>query len=316
MLYLDYSRPDGAWLPNERGGRENLEAVAFLRELNAAVDRTCPGALVIAEESTAWPGVTAPAAEQGLGFGFKWNMGWMHDTLDYLGRDPIERAAHHGEITFSLEYAWRERYLLPLSHDEVVHGKGSLWQRMPGDDRRRAAGVRLLLAYLWAHPGKQLLFMGGEFGQPWEWDADGSLGWWLLTDDGPNPHRGIQRLTADLNNAYRATPALYTQDCTPAGFQWLRADDADHNVLAFLRHGTDSSTVACVANFAGIPHHGYRLGLPSAGTWREILNTDGLDYGGNGVTNTAITAVAEPAHGQPASASLHLPAGGMIWLAP
>jgi 1,4-alpha-glucan branching enzyme len=311
MLYLDYSRPDGEWVPNDHGGRENWDAVAFLRELNTVIGRSCPGAMVIAEESTAWPGVTA---QQGLGFDFKWNMGWMHDTLDYLRRDPIERAAHHDDITFSLEYAWRERYLLPLSHDEVVHGKGSLWQRMPGDDRQRAAGIRALLAYMWAHPGKQLLFMGGEFGQRWEWDADGTLGWWLVAEP---LHAGVQRLITDLNACYRATPALYSQDCVPAGFSWLRADDREHNVLAFLRNGADGASVACIVNFAGVAHHHYRLGLPAAGSWHEVLNTDLPRYGGSGVTNgPVLTADAGPAHGWPASTVLSLPPSSMLWLAP
>ncbi|MBW4717734.1 1,4-alpha-glucan branching protein GlgB [Saccharothrix obliqua] len=314
MLYLDYSRRDGEWLPNEFGGRENLDAVAFLRELNTAVRTRVPGAVVIAEESTAWPGVTSA---DGLGFGFKWNMGWMHDTLHYLRNDPVHRVHHHGEITHSVDYAWSERYMLPLSHDEVVHGKGSLWQRMPGDDHRKAAGVRTLLAYQWAHPGKQLLFMGGEFGQPWEWNADDSLAWWLLAEHGGmNYHRGIQRMVADLNATYRREPALHTLDHSPDGFAWTRADDAEHNVIAFRRIGSDGSVLVCVANFAGVPHEDYRLGLPHAGTWREVLNTDRRDYGGSGVVNDAVRATAEPLDGLPASASLRLPATGVVWLAP
>ncbi|MFD1147078.1 1,4-alpha-glucan branching protein GlgB [Saccharothrix hoggarensis] len=311
MLYLDYSRPPGEWLPNEHGGRENLEAVAFLRELNETVP---PGVLVFAEESTTWPGVTS---EDGLKFDFKWNMGWMHDTLRYLGVDPIERVHHHGGITHSIEYAWSERYLLPLSHDEVVHGKGSLWQRMPGDDHRKAAGVRALLAYQWSHPGKKLLFMGGEFGQPWEWDADDSLAWWLLAEHGGmNYHRGVQRMVADLNEVYRREPALHTLDGTPEGFSWLRADDAANNVIAFRRHGADGSELVCVVNFAGVAHHDYRLGLPRAGRWQEVLNTDLPDYGGSGVVNGAVTADGVPMDGQPASAALRLPAGGVVWLSP
>ncbi|MGM1059622.1 1,4-alpha-glucan branching protein GlgB [Saccharothrix sp. Mg75] len=319
MLYLDYSRPDGEWLPNEHGGRENLEAVEFLRGLNDAVTARCPGVLVFAEESTTWPGVTA---DDGLRFDYKWNMGWMHDALRYLGNDPVHRAAHHGGITHSVDYAWGERYLLPLSHDEVVHGKGSLWQRMPGDDRLKAAGVRSLLAYQWAHPGKKLLFMGCEFGQPWEWDANGSLGWWLLDDEGTggdgdvNLHRGVRRAVADLNAAYRREPALHTLDGTPAGFSWISADDADHNVVAFARHGADGSVLVCALNFAGVAHRGHRLGLPHAGAWREVLNTDAPEYGGAGVVNGVVRAVADPLGGLPASAELDLPACGAVWLTP
>ncbi|WP_033432946.1 1,4-alpha-glucan branching protein GlgB [Saccharothrix syringae] len=313
MLYLDYSRPDGAWLPNEHGGREDLEAVAFLRALTGAVARRCPGALVLAEESTSWPGVTSP---DGLGFDFKWNMGWMHDALGYLRHDPVHRAAHHGAITHSTSYAWSERYVLPLSHDEVVHGKGSLWGRMPGDDHARAAGVRALLAYQWAHPGKKLLFMGCEFGQPGEWDADGSLAWWLLSPegDGAHHHRGIQRLVTHLNALYRGEPALHSLDASPDGFSWVRADDAANNVLVFQRHGDDGSVLVCAVNFAGVPHPGHRVGLPGAGRWREVLNTDRAEYGGAGVVNGEVGAVARPWDGLPASAVLDLPASGVVWL--
>jgi 1,4-alpha-glucan branching enzyme len=316
MLYRDYSRRDGEWVPNADGGREDYESVEFLRELTTAAHRTCPGIMMLAEESTTWPGVTRPVDDDGLGFGFKWNMGWMHDTLDYLSHDPIDRAAYHGAITFSAEYAWSERYLLPLSHDEVVHGKGSLWQRMPGDDRRKAAGLRGLLAYMWAHPGKQLLFMGGEIGQPWEWDADDSIGWRLLGEGGAGHHRGIQRLVTDLNTLYRNDPALHTRDVTPDGFAWISADDAERNVIAFLRHGSDGSVLACVVNFAGVPHEDYRLGLPSTGGWREVLNTDHPEYGGAGIVNPAIEATALPHHDQSASAVLRLPANGALWLVP
>ncbi|WP_433273417.1 1,4-alpha-glucan branching protein GlgB [Actinosynnema sp. CS-041913] len=314
MLYLDYSRRAGEWLPNTFGGHENLDAVAFLRELNTAAHTRCPGVLMFAEESTTWPGVTSA---DGLGFGFKWNMGWMHDTLHYLRNDPVHRVHHHREIVHSTDYAWGEKYLLPLSHDEVVHGKGSLWQRMPGDDRRKAAGVRTLLAYQWAHPGKQLLFMGGEFGQPWEWRADESLAWWLLGEHGGmNHHRGIQRMVADLNEIYRREPALHTLDHTPDGFTWVRSDDAPGNVIAFQRHGTDGSVLVCVVNFAGVPHEAYRLGLPRAGEWQEVLNTDLSDYGGSGVINGTVHAVAEGMDGLPASVSLRLPAAGVVWLTP
>jgi 1,4-alpha-glucan branching enzyme len=312
MLYLDYSRDE--WLPNEYGGRENLDAVRFLQELNATVYREHPGIVMIAEESTAWPGVTRPTHLGGLGFGFKWNMGWMHDTLAYLGRDPIHRSYHHNEMTFSLVYAWSENFVLPLSHDEVVHGKGSLWQRMPGDDWNKAAGLRSLLAFMWAHPGKQLLFMGGEFGQSQEWSESRSLDWNLLEQP---LHRGVQSLLRDLNGVYKSTPALYSDDTRPNGFQWIDANDSAGNVLSFLRTGLDGSTVACVANFSGHPHLDYRVGLPSTGVWREVLNTDAEAYGGSGVGNMgAVTAVDKPWHGLPASAVVQLPPSGVLFLAP
>ncbi|WP_253773557.1 1,4-alpha-glucan branching protein GlgB [Goodfellowiella coeruleoviolacea] len=314
MLYLDYSRPEGQWVPNVHGGRENLAAVRFLQELNATVGKLHPGVLMIAEESTSWPGVTRPTHLGGLGFGFKWNMGWMHDTLHYLARDPVHRAYHHNEITFSLVYAWSENFVLPLSHDEVVHGKGSLWARMPGDDWNKAAGLRALLAFMWAHPGKQLLFMGGEFGDPREWSHERGPDWDLLDDP---LHAGVRALVRDLNHAYRTHPALYTVDSDPAGFSWIDANDAAGNVLSFLRIGDDGSMVACVANFAGVPHQDYRLGLPMPGRWREVLNTDASVYGGSGVGNLgAVTAVAEPWHGRPASARVTLPPSGVLWLVP
>jgi 1,4-alpha-glucan branching enzyme len=300
MLYLDYSRPPGGWLPNVHGGRENLDAIELLRELTGAVHRSHPGALVIAEESTAWPGVTEP---DGLGFDLKWNMGWMHDTLDYLEQDPVFRAGRHDQITFSYIYAWTERFLLPLSHDEVVHGKGSLWQRMPGDAELKAAGVRALLAYQWAHPGKQLLFMGGEFGQPSEWDADGFLPWDLADQQ---PHRSIHHLVTLLNQLYRALPALHTRDHSPDGFEWISATDADSNVLAFLRIGDDGSALACVANFSGITHRAYRIGLPAPGEWSMVLNTNG--------DRKAVVAHPSPLHGRPASAEIDLAECGVIWL--
>jgi 1,4-alpha-glucan branching enzyme len=312
MLYLDYSRDE--WLPNEYGGRENLDAVRFLQELNATVYKQHPGIVMIAEESTAWPGVTRPTHLGGLGFGFKWNMGWMHDTLHYLGRDPIHRSYHHNEMTFSLVYAWSENFVLPLSHDEVVHGKGSLWQRMPGDDWNKAAGVRSLLAFMWAHPGKQLLFMGGEFGQTQEWSESRSLDWNLLEQP---LHSGVRSLLRDLNAVYRSSPALYSDDTRPTGFQWIDANDSAGNVLSFLRIGQDGSTVACIANFAGNPHVNYRVGLPSTGVWREVLNTDAEVYGGSGVGNLGqVEAVAEPWHGMPASAVVQLPPSGVLYLAP
>jgi 1,4-alpha-glucan branching enzyme len=287
--------------------------VRFLQELNATVYKHHPGIMMIAEESTAWPGVTRPTHLGGLGFGFKWNMGWMHDTLRYAGHNPIHRSYHHHELTFSLMYAWSENYVLPLSHDEVVHGKGSLWTRMPGDDWNKAAGLRSLLAYMWAHPGKQLLFMGGEFGQVREWSEERSLDWDLLEN---HFHSGVQKLVRDLNAVYRATPALYGRDNDPDGFSWIDANDSGNNVVTFLR--TDgTSTLACVANFAGVPHNDYRVGLPTAGRWQEVLNTDSPAYGGSGVGNLgSVTATPTPWHGRPASALVTIPPAGVVWLTP
>jgi 1,4-alpha-glucan branching enzyme len=318
MLYLDYSRKDGQWLPNVHGGRENLDAVAFLQEMNATVYKEHPGVVTIAEESTAWPGVTRPTHLGGLGFGFKWNMGWMHDTLDYIGRDPIYRGYHHNQMTFSLMYAFSENFVLPISHDEVVHGKGSLWERQPGDAWNKAAGIRALLAYMWAHPGKQLLFMGGEFGQEREWSEQRSLDWHLLEDP---LHGGIKTLVGDMNRAYRANSALWTKDVSPEGFSWIDANDSGGNVLSFLRHGVDAdgkqTVLACVANFSGTPKPDYRVGLPFGGRWREVLNTDAQNYGGSGVGNLgAVDAEARMWHGRPASAVLQLPPAGVLWLEP
>jgi 1,4-alpha-glucan branching enzyme len=322
MLYLDYSRADGEWSPNALGGRENLDAVSFLRETNATCYKRLPGIMMIAEESTAWPGVTKPVHMGGLGFGLKWNLGWMHDTLSYLSTDPIFRNYHQNEITFSMVYAFSENFVLPLSHDEVVHGKGSLLRKMPGDRWKQFAGLRALLAYQWAHPGKQLLFMGSEFGQDSEWSEQAGLDWQALSD-GAGFHSGVQRLVRDLNRIYGESPALWRQDFSPLGFNWIDASDADGNVLAFLRFaGTDETgpgakTVACVVNFSGGPHLGYRVGLPAVGRWREVINTDAADYGGSGVGNLGVVeAVNEPWHGQPASASLNLPPLGVLWLAP
>ncbi|MHA4850774.1 1,4-alpha-glucan branching protein GlgB [Rhodococcus sp. MSC1_016] len=316
MLYLDYSRPEGGWTPNIHGGRENLEAVDFLQEMNATVHKHHSGVVTIAEESTAWPGVTRPTNIGGLGFNMKWNMGWMHDTLGYLGHDPVHRSYHHHEITFSLVYAWSENYLLPISHDEVVHGKGTLWTRMPGDDYAKAAGVRSLLAYMWAHPGKQLLFMGQEFGQTREWSEERSLDWHEIDDPHTGRlHGGLLKLIGDLNATYRAHPALWTLDTSPGGYSWIDANDTANNVLSFLRYGTDGSIVACLFNFSGTPHGSYRVGLPELGTWREILNTDAEIYGGSGWGNLgAVTATSQPWHGRPASAEVALPANGAIWM--
>ncbi len=314
MLYLDYSREAGEWQPNVHGGRENLEAVAFVRELNDVVAAVAPGAMVIAEESTSWPGVTARTEGGGLGFDFKWNMGWMHDALGYIAHDPMYRAHHHGELTFSLVYAFSEHYVLPISHDEVVHGKGSLLRKMPGDRWKQLAGVRAFLAYQWAHPGKQLLFMGSEFAQDREWAESGELDWGLLGD---NDHNGVQRLVGDLNRTYAATPALWQQDATGAGFTWLSADDAAANVIAFVRWALDGQALVCVCNFSGRPHEAYRLPLPFAGTWHETVNTDATPYGGSGVGNLGVvTALDQPYGDQPASATLRLPPLGTLWLTP
>jgi 1,4-alpha-glucan branching enzyme len=323
MLYLDYSRKDGEWTPNAAGGRENLDAVALLREVNATCYRRHPGIMMIAEESTAWPGVTQPVHLGGLGFGLKWNLGWMHDTLAYLARDPVFRHYHHNELTFSMMYAYTENFVLPLSHDEIVHGKGSLLGKMPGDEWRKFAGLRALLAYMWAHPGKQLLFMGSEFGQAAEWSEQAGLDWAAL---GGRLHAGVQQLVIDLNGAYRASPAVWADDFSPAGFGWIDANDSAGNVVSFLRFAAadaggaadaGSGVIACVANFAGEPHLGYRIGLPRAGRWREVINTDADVYGGSGVGNMGGTeARPEPWHGLPASAVLAVPPLGVLWLAP
>jgi len=312
MLYLDYSRKDGEWLPNVYGGRENLDAVAFLQEMNATVYKRVPGVVTVAEESTAWPGVTRPTHLGGLGFGFKWNMGWMHDTLGYVAREPIHRQFHHHEMTFSMVYAYSENYILPISHDEVVHGKGSLLGKIPGDRWQELATLRTLYAYMWAHPGKQLLFMGQEFAQGAEWNESRSLDWWLL--DGPE-HRGVQRLVTDLNRIYRETNALWSQDSDPAGFHWIDANDAMGNVYSFLRIGTDGSIIACVANFSPVPHERYQLGLPKAGRWEEVVNTDAEVYFGSGVGNFGgVDTGDQPWHGQPTSVTLRVPPLGAIWL--
>ena len=305
MLYRDYSRADGQWIPNVHGGRENYESIAFLRRLNEVVAERCPGALVIAEESTAWPGVSAAVQRGGLGFSFKWNMGWMHDSLRYFGEDPVHRSWHHDELSFSLVYAFSERFVLPISHDEVVHGKGSLLARMPGDEWQRFANLRAFLGFMWTHPGKKLLFMGCEFGQWREWDHDGQLDWHLL--DHP-AHRGVQRLVRDLNRLYARHPALHATDAEPSGFRWVVGDDRANSVYAYLRQAPGALPLLVVLNLTPVAREGYRVGVPQAGAWRELLNTDAAHYGGSNTGNAgAAHADPLPQHGQPASLALTLP---------
>jgi 1,4-alpha-glucan branching enzyme len=312
MLYLDYSRKDGEWEPNKFGGRENLEAISLLQEITATAYKRNPGTIMIAEESTNWGGVTAPTSGGGLGFGLKWNMGWMHDSLEYMSEDPMHRAYHHNEMTFSFVYAFSENFLLPISHDEVVHGKGSLINKMPGDSWQQLANVRVYLAFMWAHPGKQLLFMGQEFGQRSEWSEERGLDWWILDQPG---HRGLFNLVGALNRVYRATPSLWARDNEPGGFELLDGGAAAENVITFVRYDNDGSPVACLFNFSGEPHTGYSVGLPQAGVWEEILNTDAENFGGSGVGNLGqVHALAEPWAGRPASATLNLPPLGALWL--
>ena len=306
MLYLDYSRKAGEWIPNKHGGRENLEAIAFLQRVNHEAYGQTPGATTIAEESTAFPGVSKPTNAGGLGFGFKWNMGFMHDTLDYLKREPIHRRHHHNELTFGLLYAFSENFVLPLSHDEVVHGKGSLLNKMAGDRWQKFANLRAYYAFMWGYPGKKLLFMGQEFA-PWsEWSEARSLDWHLLEDAS---HKGMQSLVRDLNHAYRANPALHARDCEAEGFEWLIVDDRENSVFAWARHsGEGAPIVVVVSNFTPVPRSGYSLPLPKGGRWREIINTDAGTYGGSGMGNMgAVTAVEEPSHGKPAHAKVTLP---------
>lgn len=315
MLYRDYSRREGQWVPNAFGGRENLEAIAFIRRLNEIVYDQCPGAVTIAEESTAWPLVSHPTFSGGLGFGYKWNMGWMHDVLSYMGKDPIHRRHHHDKLTFGLLYAFRENFILPISHDEVVYGKGSLLGRMPGDEWQQFANLRAFLAFMFAHPGKKLLFMGCEFGQRSEWNHDGELDWGALANPG---HAGIQALTRDLNLLYRNAPALHEHDCEPAGFSWISCADTDNSVIAFLRSAADSSDVAvAVCNFTPVPRENYRVGVPRAGFYRENINTDSHFYGGSDMGNGGgVWADAIPAHGFPCSLSLTLPPLAVLILTP
>jgi 1,4-alpha-glucan branching enzyme len=315
MLYLDYSRREGEWVPNAFGGREDLDAVDFLQRFNELVHEREPGVVSAAEESTAWPGVSRPTYVGGLGFGFKWNMGWMHDTLDYFRREPVHRRFHHHQLTFSLMYAFSENFILPLSHDEVVHGKGSLLGKMPGDRWQQLANLRALYAYMWAHPGKKLLFMGGELAQVGEWNHAASLDWHLLERA---EHAGVQSLVRDLNRIYASEPALYEVDFEPAGFQWIEPNDADANVLAFARLPAGSGRpLVCLCNLSPVPREDYRLGLPRGGRWRELLNTDSTFYGGSDVGNLgAIAATGPPWHEQPQSAELRLPPLGVVWLVP
>ena len=313
MLYLDYSREPGQWHPNIYGGRENLEAIDFLKEANATAYKNNPGIMMIAEESTAYPGITAPTDAGGVGFGLKWNMGWMHDTLQYLHESPINRKWHHDEITFSMVYAYSERYVLPISHDEVVYGKGSLFGKMPGDNWQKYAGVRALFAYQWAHPGKKLTFMGNELAQWGEWDHDNSIDWDCLNWQ---EHASVQRLVADLNKLYKQTPAIWSQDFTPDGFQWLTSDDADHNTLSFVRIGTKGEECVVVVNFSGEAWSDYQVALPHGGRWTEVLSTDSTVYGGSGISNGTFEANAGEYHSRPASARITVPALAAVFLKP
>ena len=315
MLYLDYSRRPGEWIPNVHGGRENLDAIAFLRRLNEDVYREYPDVETFAEESTAWPMVSRPLYVGGLGFGFKWDMGWMHDTLDYLAHDPIHRRYHHNALTFRSMYALSENFVLPLSHDEVVHGKGSLLDKMAGRDREKFASLRLLFGYMYAQTGKKLLFMGGEFAQGREWSHERSLDWHLL---GEGRHSGVQDWVRDLNRLLGAEPALSRRDCAAGGFEWVDCNDTENSVVALLRFGeAGDRPILVVLNFTPVPRAGYRLGVPFAGYWRELLNSDALAYGGDGWGNLGgVDAAPFPYHGRPASISLTLPPLGALFLAP
>ena len=304
MLYLDYSREEGQWVPNVNGGRENLEAVQLLQEATSTAYKTHPGIMMIAEESTAWSGVTADTAGGGLGFGFKWNMGWMHDTLQYLSQEPIHRVYHHNEITFSILYAWSENFILPLSHDEVVHGKGQLVNKFPGDRWQKLATLRALYGFMWAHPGKKLLFMGSEFAQNDEWNENAGLQWYLTEYA---EHQGVQKTVAELNSIYRSTPALWEKDTNPEGFTWLVGNDGAANIVAFARWDEYASALVSVTNFSPVPHENYQLPFPSAGIWREVLNTDELAFGGSGVSNEQLIVGASQI------ASVRIPPLATVW---
>ncbi|MDP2056002.1 MAG: 1,4-alpha-glucan branching enzyme, partial [Acidobacteriota bacterium] len=334
MLYLDYSRDDGQWVPNRYGGRENLEAIEFVKHLNQLVEHECPGAIVCAEESTSFPGVTHAVPAGGLGFTYKWNMGWMHDMLDYTREEPIHRKWHHNKITFSMMYAYSERFVLPFSHDEVVHGKRSMLDKMPGDVWQKHAGLRALYGYMFAHPGKKLMFMGGEIGQWREWNHDWQLDWDVLGDP---RHAGLQRWVRDLNRVYKQEPALWEADNEPAGFQWIDADDAESSVIAFVRRAAGAGdpdrrnppdqecppdqrfppVVIAIVNFTPVPRRDYRIGVPVAGSYRELLNSDAEAYGGSNMGNAGLVETAAvPAHGHPQSIRLTVPPLGFLLLKP
>jgi 1,4-alpha-glucan branching enzyme len=314
MLYRDYSRPANEWVPNKCGGRENLEAIDFLRRLNAVVSERAPGAITVAEESTAWPGVSAPVSDSGLGFAYKWNMGWMHDTLDYIHQEPIHRKWHHNALTFGLIYAFSEKFILPLSHDEVVHGKGSLYGKIPGDEWQKLATLRAYFAFMWTHPGKKLLFMGGELGQIREWSHDGEVDWELLR----NPrHAGLQRLLGDLNRMYARFPALHREDAESSGFSWVIGNDAENSVYAYERRAAGERPLLVVANMTPVPRTSYRVGASEAGGWRELLNTDAEIYGGSNLGNGgAVHTLPVAAHGREQSLELVLPPLAALILQP
>jgi 1,4-alpha-glucan branching enzyme len=315
MQDRDYSREDGEWTPNADGGNQNWEAVAFLQAMNRDAYLSLDGIMTVAEESTAWPGVSQPTDNNGLGFGYKWNMGWMNDTLEYMSEDPINRRYHHHKMTFGIDYAFSENYILPLSHDEVVHGKGSLIAKMPGDAWQKFANLRAYYGFMWAHPGKKLLFMGCEFGQSGEWRADDQLSW---DQSERAPHKGVATLVSDLNAGYRGTPALHELDFDPSGFEWVEGGAQADNVIAFLRwDAQQQSPLLCVCNFSPVPRHDYKLGVPMAGTWTEVLNTDAAHYGGSGVGNLgARETEADASHGQPNSLPVNLPPLATVWFAP
>jgi len=304
MLYLDYSREEGEWLPNKNGGRENLEAVQLLQEATSTAYKTHPGIMMIAEESTAWSGVTGDTSGGGLGFGFKWNMGWMHDTLQYLQQEPIHRMYHHNEITFSILYAWSENFMLPLSHDEVVHGKGQLVNKFPGDRWQKVATLRALYGFMWAHPGKKLLFMGSEFAQNDEWNESAGLQWYLTEFA---EHQGVQKVVSDLNSIYKQTAALWEKDTNPEGFSWLVGNDGAANILAFARWDDHATALVSVTNFSPVPHESYQLPFPSTGTWSEVLNTDAVVYGGSGVNNSEVVVTESQL------ASVRVPPLATVW---
>ena len=312
MLYLDYSREEGQWLPNVHGGRENLDAISFLQETNATAYKRNPGIMMIAEESTAFPGVSAPTTAGGLGFGFKWNMGWMHDSLEYIQKESIYRKYHHGELTFSMLYAYDEKFVLPISHDEVVHGKGSLFSKMPGDHWQKLANMRVFLSFMWSHPGKKLLFMGQEFAQVSEWSESRQLDWWL---NDHLPHRGMQQLVSELNRLYLENPALWELDHFPEGFRWIDGGNSEQNVLSFIRVSRTGEKILVILNFADFPYHDYRIGVPGPGSYQELMNSDAAGFGGSNVVNPLpIDSESIPAHGFENSIEIQIPPLGAIWL--